>query len=62
LLVFYFLYRLTNYSLFFHLPTQLGHASKGCGNTRINNEIYDSLSRKRITVSLRYAPGEKQDK
>ena len=31
--------------------TRFGHASKGRGNTRINNEIRDSLSRKRITVS-----------
>ena len=34
--------------------TRFGHASKGKGNTRINNEIRGSLSRKRITVSLRY--------
>jgi GNAT superfamily N-acetyltransferase len=34
--------------------TRYGHASKGMGNTRINNEIRDSLSRKRITVSLQY--------
>jgi GNAT superfamily N-acetyltransferase len=33
---------------------RFGHASKGRGNTRINNEIKDSLSRKRITVSLQY--------
>jgi len=31
-----------------------GHASKGQGNTRINNELLSSLSRKRITVSLQY--------
>lgn len=36
--------------------TRFGHASKGQGNTRINNEIRDSLSRKRITVSLQYVP------
>ena len=35
---------------------RLGHASKGQGNTRINNEIRGSLSRKRITVSLQYVP------
>ena len=35
---------------------RLGHASKGQGNTRINNEIRSSLSRKRITVSLQYVP------
>jgi GNAT superfamily N-acetyltransferase len=33
---------------------RVGHASKGRGNTRINNEIMDSLSRKRITVSMEY--------
>jgi GNAT superfamily N-acetyltransferase len=33
-----------------------GHASKGRENTRINNEIWGSLSRKRITVSLKYIP------
>jgi GNAT superfamily N-acetyltransferase len=36
--------------------TRFGHASKGRGNTRINNEIRSSLSRKRITVSLQYVP------
>jgi GNAT superfamily N-acetyltransferase len=36
--------------------TRFGHASKGRGNTRINNEIKDSLSRKRITVSMQYIP------
>jgi GNAT superfamily N-acetyltransferase len=35
--------------------TRFGHASRGKGNTRINNEIRDSLSRKRITVSLLYS-------
>jgi GNAT superfamily N-acetyltransferase len=35
---------------------RFGHASKGRGNTRINNEIRSSLSRKRITVSLQYVP------
>ena len=34
--------------------TRFGHASKGRGDTRINNEIRSSLSRKRITVSLQY--------
>jgi GNAT superfamily N-acetyltransferase len=33
---------------------RFGHASKGRGNTRINNELHDSLSRKRIIVSLQY--------
>jgi GNAT superfamily N-acetyltransferase len=37
---------------------RLGHASKGQGNTRINNEIQGSLSRKRITVSLKYIPSK----
>jgi len=36
--------------------TRYGHASRGKGNTRINNEIRSSLSRKRITVSLKYVP------
>jgi GNAT superfamily N-acetyltransferase len=39
--------------------TRFGHASKGKGNTRINNEIRGSLSRKRITVSLQYVPAKK---
>jgi GNAT superfamily N-acetyltransferase len=33
---------------------RFGHASKGKGNTRINNEIHESLSRNRITVSMQY--------
>jgi GNAT superfamily N-acetyltransferase len=36
--------------------TRFGHASKGQGNTRINNEIRCSLSRGRVTVSLQYIP------
>jgi GNAT superfamily N-acetyltransferase len=36
--------------------TRFGHASKGKENTRINNEISNSLSRKRITVSLKFIP------
>ncbi|MGA3060130.1 MAG: hypothetical protein ABSD92_07130 [Candidatus Bathyarchaeia archaeon] len=39
--------------------TRYGHASKGRGNTRINNEIRGSLSRKRITVSMQYVPNLK---
>ena len=39
--------------------TRFGHASKGKGNTRINNELRSSLSRKRITVSLQYVPAKK---
>lgn len=34
--------------------SRFGHASRGKGNTRINNEIKSSLSRKRITVSMQY--------
>jgi GNAT superfamily N-acetyltransferase len=33
---------------------RFGHASKGKGDSRINNEIRGSLSRKRITVSLQF--------
>jgi GNAT superfamily N-acetyltransferase len=36
--------------------SRFGHASRGRGNTRINNEIKGSLSRGRITVSLQYIP------
>jgi GNAT superfamily N-acetyltransferase len=36
--------------------TRFGHASQGHGDTRINNEIRNSLSRNRITVSLQYVP------
>jgi hypothetical protein len=35
---------------------RFGHASQGHDDTRINNEIRNSLSRKRITVSLQYIP------
>jgi GNAT superfamily N-acetyltransferase len=35
---------------------RFGHASRGKGDTRINNEIRGSLSRKRITVSMQYIP------
>jgi GNAT superfamily N-acetyltransferase len=38
--------------------TRFGHASKGRGDTRINNEIRSSLSRERITVSLKYIPSK----
>jgi GNAT superfamily N-acetyltransferase len=34
--------------------TRVGHASRGRGDTRINNEIRSSLSRNRITVSMMY--------
>ncbi len=36
--------------------TRFGHASTGRGDSRINNEIRSSLSRNRITVSLKYVP------
>jgi GNAT superfamily N-acetyltransferase len=36
--------------------SRFGHASKGRNNSRINNEIRDSLSRKRITSSLQFTP------
>ena len=36
--------------------TRYGHASRGRGDTRINNEIKNVRSRKRITVSLQYIP------
>ena len=38
--------------------TRFGHASKGKENTRMNNEIRGSLSRKRITVSMQYIPSK----
>jgi GNAT superfamily N-acetyltransferase len=33
---------------------RFGHASRGSGNTRINDELQNSLSRRRISVSLKY--------
>jgi len=36
--------------------TRFGHACKGKENTKINDDIRDSLSRKRITVTMRYVP------
>ena len=36
--------------------TRFGHACKGKENTQMNNDIRDSLSRKRLTVSLQYIP------
>jgi GNAT superfamily N-acetyltransferase len=38
--------------------TRFGHASKGLGNTRINNEIRRSLSRNRVTVSMLFKSKE----
>ena len=35
---------------------RFGHASKVRENTRINSEIRNSLSRKRITVSMQFVP------
>jgi hypothetical protein len=40
--------------------TLFGHTSKRRNNTRINKQISNSLSRKRITVSLKYAPTLKE--
>jgi GNAT superfamily N-acetyltransferase len=39
---------------------RVGHASKGQGDTTLNNELRSSLSRRRITVSLKYIPARKQ--
>ena len=39
---------------------RFGHASKGKGNSRINNEVRDSLSRNRITVSMQYVSANPQ--
>ena len=39
--------------------TRFGHASKGNGNSRINDELRDSLSRRRISVSLQYERKER---
>ena len=36
--------------------TRFGHACRGEENTKMNNDIRDSLSRKRLTVSMRYIP------
>lgn len=36
------------------LIKRYGHASKGKNNTRINKELSNSLSRKRLTTSLQY--------
>jgi hypothetical protein len=36
--------------------TRFGHASKGRNDSRINDGLRSSLSRKRITVSLHYLP------
>ena len=38
--------------------TRFEHACKGKENTKMNNEIRDSLSRKRITISMQYIPSE----
>ena len=34
--------------------TRFGHASRGTGDTRINNELKSSLSRRRVTVSMQF--------
>jgi GNAT superfamily N-acetyltransferase len=36
--------------------TRFGHACRGKENTKMNNDIRDSLSRKRLTVSMQYHP------
>jgi len=41
---------------------RFGHASRGKGNTRINNEIRQSLSRKRVTVSMQYSAYSTSDR
>ena len=38
--------------------TRFGHACKGKENTKMNNDIRGSLSRKRITISMQYIPSE----
>jgi hypothetical protein len=35
--------------------TRFGHVSSGKGDMRINDELQSSLSRRRMSVSLRYA-------
>jgi GNAT superfamily N-acetyltransferase len=40
--------------------TRFGHASKGRNPSRINDGLRDSLSRKRITVSLEYLRKDKE--
>jgi hypothetical protein len=42
--------------------TRFGHACRGKENTEMNNDIRDSLSRKRLTVSLQYVPRFKSEK
>ena len=39
---------------------RFGHASKGKGNTRINNGLRSSLSRNRLTVSMQYLQDSSQ--
>ena len=39
--------------------TRFSHASMGKGNTKLNNEMRNSLSRKRVTASLQYVPPKK---
>ncbi len=42
--------------------SRFGHASKGVGNTRMNNELRSSLSRKRITITLQHIPSNSTEK
>jgi GNAT superfamily N-acetyltransferase len=41
--------------------TRFGHASRGKGDTKINNGMRDSLSRKRLSVSLQYVPSRTEE-
>jgi len=41
--------------------TRFGHASKGRDDTRINNELRRSLSRKRLTVSMEYTKNNEKN-
>jgi GNAT superfamily N-acetyltransferase len=38
--------------------SRFGHACRGNENTRMNNDIRGSLSRKRLTVSMQYVPSQ----
>jgi hypothetical protein len=41
--------------------TRIGHACRGKENTKIYNDIHDSLSRKRLSVSLEYISRAKEE-
>ena len=40
--------------------TRFGHACRGKEDTKMNNDLSNSLSRKRLTVSMQYSPKTKQ--